>query len=592
MYNYGMIGNCHISALIATNGNISWCCFPRPDSAPLFADILDTNGGKFQISFPNKAISEKQYYVENTNVLVTELSDGDATFTITDFTPRFYHQEKIQRPSMIVRKVTPLKGNPYIKAWVTPILGWSKVTARTSQENNAIHFLGYPETVILNTSAPLHDINSNKAFKLDNTIYFVFSWGISIEGDLDKECERLLSNSIQYWRKWVMHTSLPTLFQKEVIRSALLLKLNCFEETGAILASISTSLPEEINGVRNWDYRYCWLRDSYFTIMVFYKLGHFEEITGIIEYILEIVKKNFDKNCILKPVYRVDGTHPLPELELEHWEGYQKSAPIRSGNQAGEHIQNDAYGEILNILLLIYSDERFSHMRQENHHKIIEKLAVNCYEFSSMRDAGIWELRNHSTIHSFTLLMSLNALKKLNFLTKKGVFSFKEINLPEMIAKVDQILCHCINNQILYGDIDKSHFDASSLMISKLNVLDIQIQKKTLNKIFHELSYHKLNPEKFSFLFRYKKEDDFGKPKTPFLLCSFWFVEALAKNKKLNLARKAFKNTLVAANHVGLFAEHYCPETKMQLGNFPQCYSHVGLINAAAAISPQWDELS
>jgi GH15 family glucan-1,4-alpha-glucosidase len=591
MYKYGMIGNCQISALISTNGNIGWCCFPKPDSEPLFSEILDIKGGKFQIAYPNDTIEGNQYYLENTNVLITELNDENSSFTITDFSPRFYQNGQTYRPSMIIRKVTPIKGNPIVKTTVTPILGWSKEKAFPSEISNYINYSGYPEEVRLTSSLPPNYINNNNLFELNKTIYFVFTWGAPIEGDLENICELFLSNTIQYWRKWVQHTSIPTLFQKEVIRSALLLKLNCFEDTGAILASISTSLPEEINGNRNWDYRYCWLRDAYFTIMAFYKLGHFEEIIGIIEFILNIFEKDKEKNCILSPVYKIDGTLPLPEIELHNWEGYQKTPPIRSGNQAAEHIQNDAYGEMLNILLLLYCDEKFSHIRNKRHLEIIEKLAINCCRFASVRDAGIWEIRNNWTVHSFTSLISLNALKKLEILSRKNFFQFKEINLSDMIGKVDNVLRSCLQDQILYGDIDKNYIDASCLMISKFNLLEVEIQKKTLYKVFQELSYHKSCSEKFSFIFRYKKRDDFGTPKTPFLICSFWLVEALTKNKKFNLAHKALKNTLVAANHVGLFAEHYCPETKTQLGNFPQCYSHVGLINAAFAVSPQWDEL-
>ena len=591
MYKYGMIGNCQISALISKTGNIGWCCFPRPDSEPLFAEILDLNGGKFQISFPDNTIEGKQYYTENTNVLITELDDGNSAFTITDFSPRFYQNEQTYRPSMIIRKIMPIKGNPILNINVSPILGWSKEKSSFSKINNYINYSGYPEEVRLSSSIPLNYINENKTYELNKTIYFVFTWSSPIEGDLENVCELFLNNTIKYWRKWVQHTSIPTLYQKEVIRSALLLKLNCFEDTGAILASISTSLPEELNGNRNWDYRYCWLRDAYFTIMAFYKLGHFEEIIGIIEFILNVIEKDKEKNCILSPVYKIDGTLPLPERELTHWEGYQKNAPIRSGNQAAEHVQNDAYGEMLNILLLLYCDEKFSHIRNERHLEIIEKLAKNCYRFASVRDAGIWEIRNNWTVHSFTSLISLNALKKLEFLTKNNFFKLKEINLPDMMKSVDQILRNCIQNQVLYGDIDKNYIDASCLMTSKFNLLEDEIQKKTLQKIFLELSYDKSCPNKFNFIFRYKKKDDFGTPKTPFLLCSFWLVEALAKNQKFNLAHKALKNTLVAANHVGLFSEHYCPETKTQLGNFPQCYSHVGLINAAFAVSPQWDEL-
>jgi GH15 family glucan-1,4-alpha-glucosidase len=241
--------------------------------------------------------------------------------------------------------------------------------------------------------------------------------------------------------------------------------------------------------------------------------------------------------------------------------------------------------------LLQYCDEKFIELRDDYYIEIIEQLLLNCYHLRNVPDAGIWEIRNNWTVHSFTSIMSLHAIKRVKFLLNRKILQFKNNNMYKIFEEIEESLLKCVKDKILFGDITTQFLDASSLNIIKYQLLTKEIQKETLLKVFQELSFNNKSLNNFSFIYRYKKLDDFGIPKTPFLLCSFWFIEALTKQNKFFIARRALKNILRASNHVGLFAEHFCPQENLQLGNFPQCYSHAGLIHAAFAVSPSWDDI-
>ncbi|WP_338634896.1 glycoside hydrolase family 15 protein [Spirobacillus cienkowskii] len=593
MYNFAMIGNCNVSALIATNGDIAWCCLPNPDSEPVFGNMLDQNGGVFKITVLEKELTLSQNYIKNTNIVETIINNKENKISIVDFSPRFYKNDKIYMPKILVRKIIPLSLNPNLKILIQPVEGWNKKKSQFKICSNFLNFKLSKGELKIFSSLDLSQLKNEFTISISKPIYFVLAWDDEeiLLNHIEQDCEDLFSQTLKYWRNWVKHTSLPSLFQREVIRSALLLKLHCHEPSGAILASISTSLPEEWNANRNWDYRFCWIRDAYFTIISFYKLGHFEEIISILKFILKIIKNLDENQIILKPVYAIDGTLPLPETEIKNWTGYQNNSPVRTGNQAAEHIQNDVYGEVLNILLLLYCDEKFIELRDDYYIEIIEQLLLNCYHLRNVPDAGIWEIRNNWTVHSFTSIMSLHAIKRVKFLLNRKILQFKNNNMYKIFEEIEESLLKCVKDKILFGDITTQFLDASSLNIIKYQLLTKEIQKETLLKIFQELSFNNKSLNNFSFIYRYKKLDDFGIPKTPFLLCSFWFIEALTKQNKFFIARRALKNILRASNHVGLFAEHFCPQENLQLGNFPQCYSHAGLIHAAFAVSPSWDDI-
>ena len=354
MYPFGLIGNCQIAALVGKDGSIDWLCMPRPDSAPVFGKLLDPNGGHFSIRGMGKT-SSQQAYLPNTVILVTTITNEDGSvFKITDFCPRFYQHGRMYRPVALFRIVEPVRGSPSICVSCRPVNGWDKEGVRGIRGNSHLRYEVRGEDLRLITSMPLTYLCDEIPFALKEPIYFGLTWGSGVEEDLVQLALRFLKQTVDYWNTWVQHCSIPTLYQKETIRSALTLKLHCYEDTGAILAALTTSLPEENEAGRNWDYRYCWLRDAYFVLSAFHNLGHFEEREGFLKFILNIAEKHEHSREKLRPVYRLDQSLPVPEMEHLNWEGYRGSKPVRSGNQAAEHVQNDVYGEMVLALSPVF----------------------------------------------------------------------------------------------------------------------------------------------------------------------------------------------------------------------------------------------
>jgi GH15 family glucan-1,4-alpha-glucosidase len=589
MYPYGLIGNCQVSALCNLNGSIDWLCLPRPDSPPVFGRLLDERGGHFAIT-PSGKFSSTQEYIRNTNVLVTHFSCEDGSeFQVTDFCPRFEQHGRMFRPNSIFRIVKPLKGHPQIRVNCTPVIGWEKERAAQIRGNSHLKFEIRGEYLRLATNMPLTYVTEDISFSLTEKIFFGLTWGSPIEDDLPTVTNHFLEQTLRYWRTWVKHCSIPTRYQNETIRSALILKLHCFEDTGAILAALTTSLPEEPGNERNWDYRFCWLRDAAFVLMAFHHLGQFEEMEGFIKFLLNLGKKYENSKEGLRPVYALDQSLPLPEVIHENWHGWKNSGPVRHNNQAAEHTQHDVYGEMILALAPIFFDERFFHLRTPEYEELLQDLAHLCVRNISKPDAGLWEVRDGWQEHSFSNLMSWAGIERVLRICELGYLkSLDKVMLKQALQTAeDAVFAASVDNSIRNGPKDPT-FDSALLLLPILRFPNRKVCRKTVYDIAKHL---RLKEGQENFLYRYLRNDDFGKPHSAFIICSFWLVEALAKigTKKLPIA--AMTENLKAANHLGLFAEHFLPKENMQLGNFPQAYSHVGLINAAFAVSPDWDKI-
>ena len=589
MYNYGMIGNCQISALINSDASIDWCCFPRPDSPPLFARLLDKNAGHFKIS-GDSPMQSSQQYIENTNILETIFFDDKGnSFAVVDFAPRFEQYGRFYRPNMIIRIVRVISGSPKIKVTCKPTKGWSKDVIPMRRGNSHIQFVGLEDELRLSTNMPLTYLIDNIPTDIPQTYYFALSWGLPVEDNLPATCESFLLKTMHYWQSWVKHCSIPSGFQQQSIRSALVLKLHCYEDTGAILASITTSLPEDLGGVRNWDYRFCWLRDACFTVSALYRLGHYEELEGLLRFISNVVSS--DAKGDLRPVYRLDGTLPLPEEELSTWNGFAGSLPIRVGNQAAEHVQNDVYGEILLILAPIYFDDRFSDMRADKFSSLFQLLASRAHRSLNEADAGLWEHRNGWKRHSFTLLMSWAGLDRYSKLLSSGRIQGHLEDIQRWCAEAATELKASAENDVVFNSPDDKSPDAAMLLLPILRFVDEKINKTTVLYLRDQLGIDEADSQLKVFMYRYKRNDDFGNPKHAFLICTYWLVEALVRIGEVQEAKDILTRATRAANHLGLLSEHFDTENAVQTGNFPQCYSHVGQLNAAFATSASWDDI-
>ncbi len=583
-YDTGIIGNCSYLAHIRTDTNISWLCWPRFDSSFVFGGMLDEEkGGEFTILPQGKYISE-QYYIENTNVLRTEIATEDGKYRVTDFAPRYTLYERHFKPLMLIRKVEPLEGNPRVKVKCTPVGDMGKKKLKSASGSNHIDFHGGEDQLRLTTNISINYINNEHTFVLNETKYLVLTYAHTLEAPLIRTAEEFLRETVSYWRLWVKHSSIAGFHQKLVIRSALVLKIHQYEDTGAIIAASTTSLPEHPGSTRNWDYRYCWLRDSYYVLTSLNHIGHFEEMENYFGYISDI---SFAEDERYQPLYGIGGEREIRENIMEHLIGYKGEQPVRIGNQAYTHIQNDINGQVLISLLPLYTDHRFVFSERSDSLKWIDSVLKKIEHTIDEKDAGIWEFRNISHTHCYSNLFQwagANAALKMAQTIGNESLQKRAICLIEKAAKHIEA-CYDPERKVYTHAVGSPHLDASTLQLIMMGYLDPASQRAKN----HLLALEKELKTEEGLFYRYLHADDFGKPKTTFLICAFWYVEALACVGRVDEAVNTFEHLIKYCNHLLLFSEDVDFETGSQWGNFPQTYSHVGLMNAAYRIAIKLD---
>lgn len=583
-YDFGIIGNCGFIAGIDQSTNINWMCWPRFDSSFIFGSLLDKEkGGEFSIKPFDEQYYSSQYYIENTNVLCTEIETADGRYLVTDYAPRFMNFERYFRPLMLIRKVEPLSGSPRVQIKCEPVGDYGEIKPTYTLGSNHMEFFGLEKTVRLTTNVSLTYINSDLPVILNDTKYFVLTYGSPLEAPLESTAEEFLRQTIRYWRRWVKSTSIGQFYQKQVIRSALALKIHQFEDTGAIIASATTSLPEAPDTGRCWDYRYCWMRDTYYILTAFNNIGHFEEMEKYFNYVANIYSTI---NGRFQPLYKITGEANIEE-RLADLDGYMGNKPVRIGNDAFTHIQNDVYGQVLVSLLPLYVDSRFIDTERASLDNLIYETLEKISKTMNEPDAGLWEFRSLAQYHSYTYLF--------HWAGASAALEIAKDRKNERMAHLARELKHFASEKIeaafdnklnAYTQaIGSKNFDASLLQLIMMNYLDpnSEIARKHLE--VHEKHLR----TKEGLFYRYKHEDDFGKPKTTFLICSFWYVEALACVGRIDEAIENFEKLMQYSNHLGLLSEDVDSKTGSQWGNFPQAYSHVGLMNAAYRISKKLD---
>jgi len=584
LYQTGIIGNCAFLAHVNKNTDISWLCWPRFDSPFVFGSLLDKQkGGEFSIR-PQGEFSSNQYYVENTNVLRTEITADDGTYRVTDFAPRFHLYERYFKPLMLIRKIEPLEGNPRITIKCEPVCDYGKGKMHASLGSNHIDYQGCDENIRLSTNVSLTYIIDEKAFVLNEAKYLVMTYGQDLEAPIVSTSENFLRETVAYWRLWIKHSSIAGFYQPFVIRSALVLKIHQYEDTGAIIAASTTSLPESPGSTRNWDYRYCWLRDSHYVLTSLNHIGHFEEMEKYFNYLSDISHAE-DKRY--QPLYGIAGERKITENTLDHLAGYRGEQPIRIGNQAYEHIQNDIYGQVLISMLPLYTDHRFVFSERSDSVKWIESVLSKIESTIDEKDAGIWEFRNIANVHCYSNLFqwagAQAALKMAKTIGNKNFEDRAQVLIDKAAAHIEA--CYDPERKVYTNAVGSKHLDASTLQLIMMNYLDPASDKAKdhLKALEAELKTED------GLFYRYLHADDFGKPKTTFLICAFWYVEALACVGRTDEAIKEFENIIKYCNHLLLFSEDVDAKTGSQWGNFPQAYSHVGLMNAAYRIAIKLD---
>jgi len=581
---YGIIGNCISAALINKKGSIDWCCLPRFDSPSVFAKILDSKkGGAFEI-ITESNFDITQSYIEDSCILKTKFKNSKEEFEVIDFMPRFQDEKGYYHaPPEIIRLIKPIKGTPKVKFLYEPKLEYAQGT--TSYENKKDHIVSYVDypvhdSLFLYSNGSYSDL-INKKFQLLNKIrFFCISYN-------EKLITPKLSDSLLdfertkvYWFNWCSKTPIFEKYNNEILRSAMTLKLMTYDKTGAILAAITTSLPETIGEVRNWDYRFCWIRDASMVIRVISKLGHKRIVKNFIDFIVELIP---DKAQKLQIMYGINGEQRLTEEFLDHLSGYKNSKPVRIGNAAYSQKQNDIYGILMDAIHAEIKEVKSDFKRTEEIWSIVKGIVWVVKNNWMKPDKGIWEFRSEDLHFTFSKVLCWvaidRAIKVAKIVGKED--AVKKWN-PIKIAIKKDIETNAWNEKVKaytqsYGS---DYLDASVLLIEQYGFVDADEDRfiSTVNVIEKELAYDGL-------LYRYKNKDDFGLPTSSFTVCTFWFIKSLIKIGQFEKAKRYFENLLNYSNHLGLFSEDIDFKTKRLLGNFPQAYSHLALIDTALAFN-------
>ena len=585
----GVIGNCAFAALIDRRASVAWACMPRPDGDPLFAGLLE--GGcpedersRFDIEIEGFDRS-RQTYVENTPVLVTTLRDREGrTLEITDFAPRFSRFERRYRPMALVRILRPIEGQPRIRIRIRPRFGDMRRAAAVTRGSNHIRYVGSDLSVRLTTDAPLAFVLDESWFFLEEPVTLFLGPDESLTRPVAETGQGFLNATIAYWREWVRHLHLPLEWQEAVIRAAITLKLCWFEETGAIIAAMTTSVPEAPHSGRNWDYRYCWVRDAYYVIRALNELGTVDILESYLRYVRNLV--GAANGGHIQPVSGIDLRQSLPERTAAALPGYRGMGPVRFGNDAHRHIQHDVYGQVVLSNAQAFFDRRLMRPLDESDFARLEQVGERAFRVHREPDAGLWELRTRARTHTYSSLMCWAACDRL-------------ANIAEYLGRAERAAFWRERAQVIRSFIEEEAWnprlacytgacggedlDASLLLLADLGFHDAGDPRfeGTVRAIEASLLRGR-------HMFRYAMEDDFGQPRTAFNICTFWYIDALAAMGESARARELFEEMLARRNHVGLLSEDIDPSTGELWGNYPQSYSLVGIINSAVRLSRPW----
>jgi GH15 family glucan-1,4-alpha-glucosidase len=583
-----LIGNSTIGALVDGLGRIVWGCFPRFDGDPTFCALLrkDDERGVFAVELADFDRAE-QHYLENTAILVTRLYDRQGSgVEITDFAPRFGQYGRTFRPMMLVRRLRKLGGSPRLTLRIRPASNHGADRPSVTCGSHHVRYVTPALALRLTTDASITSVMQETPFFLEDTITLLLGPDESVTESASEVGRRFLDETTHYWREWVRSLAIPYEWQAAVIRAAITLKLNAYDDTGAIIAAVTTSVPEAADSGRNWDYRYCWLRDGYFVVNALNRLGATRSMERYLSYIVNIAADAGGEP--LQPVYRIDGRADLEERIEPALPGYRGMGPVRVGNQAYKQVQHDVYGSAILAATHIFFDQRLTRRGDEGLFRRLEPLGELAAKNFDQPDAGLWELRGSARVHTFSAVMCWAACDRLariadhlGLADRAGHWRSRADNMHRIIA------ARAWNAQrnAFASTFDGDAMDASLLLLAELGFLDTADPRftATVDAVATDL-------KRGDYIFRYIERDDFGEPENAFLVCTFWYINALAAIGRRDEARALFEKLLASRNRHGLLAEHIDTRSGELWGNFVQTYSMVGLINSAIRLSMRWDQ--
>ena len=581
---YGVIGNCRSAALVSKKGSIDWCCLPDFTSPSVFAGLLDRErGGHFGVEVEEGYLIE-QNYRDRTNILVTRFHKGRDAFEILDFMPRYESElNHYHTPPDVVRYVRRVSGSPKARFIYEPRLAYSQHETKMAIEEDCIKSYtanGQYESVYLYTDFDYKSILHAEPVNINSNHFFLLSYNQKLlELDIIK-IQLEYQRTKLYWLNWVDGTKSYTRYNNEILRSALVLKLLTYNKTGAILAAVTTSLPEIIGAYRNWDYRFCWIRDASMIVATLTALGHYHSAQRFLNFITDVIPYKDEKMQIM---YGIRGEKKLEERELPWLSGYENSKPVRVGNAAYKQKQNDIYGVLIDLLYQYFKLYRHSLANSEELWTIVRGLIRTVAKTWMKRDTSIWEYRTQQRHFTFSKVLSWVAIDrgvKIANLLGKEVFAREWTILRDKIKK--DILRKGWNPtvQAFTQSYESDNMDAANLLMLHYGFISANDPKyvMTVKKTKEELCRNGL-------MYRYRNRDDFGEPMTSFTICTFWLIKSLYLIGERDEAIQMFEQVLTYANHLGLFSEGIDFTSKRLLGNFPQGYSHLALIDAAMTLA-------
>jgi len=583
-----LIGNCSISALVDPLGRVVWCCLPRFDGDPVFHALLGTNtsnpdDGQCLVELEDFARSE-QAYDPGTAIVRTRLFDARGQgVEIADFAPRFNHHGRTFRPAQLVRRLRPLNGHPRVRIVLKPRGEWGSVDPIITRGSNHLRYVLPVTTLRVNTNAPPTYVVEGSWFSLHSPVSLLIGPDETLSGGIEETARDFEEQTSLYWRHWTRRLALPLEWQEAVIRAAITLKLCQFEETGAIVAAMTTSIPEAPDSGRNWDYRHCWIRDAFFVVRALNALSEVGTMEDYLRWLHDVVRET---DAHVQPLYGIALERELTEHIVTSLPGYAGMGPVRVGNQAFEHFQHDVYGNIVLASSQAFHDHRLFRRADQQDFELLERAGDQAWKLHDQPDAGMWELRTRTGVHTSSALMCWAACDRLSKVAVVLALPERALHWRQRADAIHKrILASAWSEQrqaftAVFGSND---LDAGVLLMAEVGFLPATDARfvSTVDMLERTLCDG-------PFMRRYEAADDFGLPQTAFNVCAFWRVDALARIGRIEQARESFEALLAHRNPMGLLSEDLDTKSGRLWGNFPQTYSMVGIINGAMLLSKPW----
>lgn len=584
-----VIGNCNIASLITRDARHVWFCFPRLDGDPVFHALL--GGNEPESGFMDVVLSghvgSEQRYVQNTAVVETILADRHGgKVRVMDFAPRLQRFGRMYRPPMLMRRIEPAAGRPRIRVRVRPGYSYGSGQPQPIFGSNHIRYTGGADVPRLTTDMPISYALHETEFLLDRPISLVLGQDESLPENPDAVTRNFLLDTIAYWQDWVRSLAVPFDWQEAVIRAAITLKLCSFEDTGAIVAALTTSVPEAPGTQRTWDYRYCWIRDAFFTVNALNRMSATRTMEGFVRFVVDAVLR--DDNWPVAPLYPIAPGVSLAETTAPWLPGYQGFGPVRIGNAAAGQKQNDGYGSLVLTATQMFLDARLPRAGDVSLYRQLVPIGEAAEKAALEPDAGLWEYRERSRVHTHSAAMCWAAVDRLGMIARRLGLEEDAARWAERGARLREELLRQATvpgEDWLSGVFGAPVADASSFLLPELGLL-----RPSDPRFLRTVAVLENRLVRDGFVMRYDEADDFGRPETAFLVCTFWYLDALASVGRRDEAREIFEMTLGRRNHLGMLSEDVHPSTGELWGNYPQTYSQVGLILSAMRLSRSWEE--